>query len=97
MFLTILQMGFVVKLAAIIHTDFNMQILFELPYGYIGIGTEEDIFTSDHPLPRVNDKVIAYWKGYYWTGDVIERKLYVYEIIYNYSVNIVTVYLGELE
>lgn len=69
-----------------------MQVLFDLPYGYIGIGTEEDIFTSDYPLPRVNDKVIAYWKGYY---KLVKRKLNVHEIIYNYSVNTVTVYLGE--
>ena len=74
-----------------------MRILFELPYSYVGIGTEEDIFTSDYPLPRVNDKVIAYWKGYYRSDDVVERKLNVHEIIYNYSVNTVTVYLGEQE
>lgn len=73
-----------------------MQILFNLPYGYIGIGTEEDIFTSDYPLPRVNDKVIAYWKGYY-RADLVERALNVHEIVYNYSDNTVTVYLGELE
>ena len=75
-----------------------MQVLFELPYGYVGIGTEEDIFTSDYPLPRVNDKVIAYWKGKK-TGlwRILERKLIVHEIIYNYSVNTVTVYLGEPE
>ena len=74
-----------------------MQVLFELPCGYIGIGTEEDIFTSDYPLPRVNDKVIAYWKGYYSSDELVERKLNVHEIIYNYSVNTVTVYLGEQE
>lgn len=74
-----------------------MQVLFDLPYGYVGIGTEEDIFTSDYPLPRVNDKVIVYWKGYYRRDDLVERKLIVHEIIYNYSVNIVTVYLGEIE
>ena len=72
-----------------------MQVLFDLPYGYIGIGTEEDIFTSDYPLPRVNDKVIAYWKGYYSSDEIAETKLNVHEIIYNYSVNTVTVYLGE--
>ena len=72
-----------------------MQVLFDLPYSYVGIGTEEDIFTSDYPLPRVNDKVIAYRKGYY--RSLVERKLNVHEIIYNYSVNTVTVYLGETE
>lgn len=74
-----------------------MQVLFDLPYGYIGIGTEDSIFTSDYPLPRVNDKVIAYWKGHYRSDDLMERKLNVNEIIYNYSVNTVTVYLGEQE
>lgn len=74
-----------------------MQVLFELPYGYVGIGTEDNIFTSDYPLPRVNDKVIAYWKGYYRSDDLVERKLNVHEIIYNYSVSTVTVYLGEPE
>ena len=74
-----------------------MKVLFDLPYGYIGIGTEEDIFTSDYPLPRVNDKVIVYWKGYYRCDDIVERKLIVHEIVYNYSVNAVTVYLGEQE
>jgi len=74
-----------------------MQVLFELPSGYIGIGTEEDIFTSDYPLPRVNDKIIAYWKGYYRSDDLVERKLNVHEIIYNYSDNTITVQLGEPE
>ena len=74
-----------------------MQVLFDLPYSYVGIGTEEDIFTSDYPLPRVNDKVIAYWKGYYRSDEIAETKLNVHEIIYNYSVNTVTIYLGETE
>ena len=74
-----------------------MQVLFDLPYGYVGIGTEDDIFTSDYPLPRINDKVIVYWKGYYRSDELVERKLNVHEIIYNYSVNTVTVYLGEQE
>ena len=35
-----------------------MQVFFDLPYGYLGIGTEDDIFTSDYPLPRVNERIV---------------------------------------